>query len=396
MNNEIGRILIIGAGSTGASVAYHLAKDSKNEIIIMDKAGIGAGMTSFSTAIVRTHYSNKIVAKMASDSLNELKNFGNIGESGFVKEGMLTIANDRLKSRLEDNTKMLGELGIKEEFYSPAEASRKFPYINFGDSSLVSYEPDSGYADPVTTTNSYAKKAIELGVKYVKDEAMEIMGNGTGGTAVKTKLGNNIAFDRLILCTNVWTNYLLERSGVSSTNLLPINVSAHPVVLYRRPPLLKGPRAIISDLINRDYYKPEGDTLLSGGNLHAELDDNIVNPNTFNDNVPMDYILEYTERIVKRLPDMKDATLQGSYYGMYDNTPDEEPIIDTLEKLGFNNVICNIGLSGHGFKLAPSLGKMTADLVLGRENQDLQYFKLERFKNGQSHFRKYDGISTVA
>ncbi len=396
MNNEIGRIVIIGAGSTGASVAYHLAKDSKSEIIIMDKAGIGAGMTSFSTAIVRTHYSNKIVAKMARDSLNELKNFGNIGESGFVKEGMLTLADNRLKSRLEDNTKMLGELGINEELYTPEEASRKFPHINFEDSSLVSYEPDSGYADPVTTTNSYANKAIELGVKFVKDEAIEIIGNGAIGKSVKTKHGNNISFDRIILCTNVWTNYLLENSCVSRTNLLPINVSAHPVVMYRRPPSLKGPRAIISDLINRDYYKPEGGTLLSGGNLHAELDDNIVNPNTFNDNVPMEYILEYTERIVKRLPDMKDATLQGSYYGMYDNTPDEEPIIDTLDSLGFKNVICNIGLSGHGFKLSPSLGKMTADLVLGMENPDLKYFKLERFKNGQSYFKKYDGISTVA
>ena len=396
MKDEKSRIVIIGAGSTGSSVAYYLAGRTNSEIILIDKKGIGAGMTGFSTAIVRTHYSNKIVAQMALESRDILSKFQNVGDSGFVREGIITITDSELAQRCLENTEMLSGLGINEKLYKPQEATQIFPNINFDDATVVSYEPDSGYADPVTTANSFAKKAMELGTSFIRDNVIKIIKKGNRATSIATESGKLINMDKLILCTNVWTNHLLEQSGIGKNDLLPIKVSPHPVIMYRRSEALFGKQPIVNDLINRDYYKPEGDVLLSGGNLREEMDEITVDPDNFNENVPMDYIAEYSERIVSRLPLMRDAKLQGAYYGMYDNTPDEHPIVDRLESIGLSNVFSVVGLSGHGFKLAPSLGKMTADMVTEQYNEYLNYFKLTRFRDKTSIFKKYKGLGTVA
>lgn len=399
MNDGSGRILIIGAGSTGSSVAYNLAKISKREIVLLDKSGIGNGMTSYSTAVVRTHYSTEVVAKMAKESMDILANFSELGESGFVREGMLTISSDRLQDKLIENTEMLKSLGINETLYTPDQASELFPSINFEDVAFVAYEPNSGYADPVTTTNSYAQKAKGLGVKFLREEVTKVLVNGEKGTHAETASGKSLSFDKLIICTNVWTNHLLKKSGITKSDLLPLKISPHPVLIYKRPNTISGRYPIIGDLINRDYYKPEGNTLLSGGNLRSELDDVSVDPNTFDEFsnvVPSEYISEFSERIMTRIPDMKDATIQGAYQGMYDNTPDGHPIIDSLESIGLSNAFCCVGLSGHGFKLSPSLGRMTSELLMGIHNPDLGYFKLSRFRDGTSIFKKYEGIGTIS
>ncbi|MEM3844336.1 MAG: FAD-dependent oxidoreductase [Candidatus Parvarchaeota archaeon] len=81
------RIIIVGAGSTGSSIAYYLSKMRGNgdNIVLIDGKGIGSGMTSFSSGIIRTHYSHELVARMALYSLRFFERFDNIGYSGFYK-----------------------------------------------------------------------------------------------------------------------------------------------------------------------------------------------------------------------------------------------------------------------------------------------------------------------
>ena len=392
-------IVVIGAGSTGSSTAYHLAK-SGAKVILVDGGEIAHGMTSKSTAIVRTHYSNEIVARMALYSLKILRDFGPIGKSGFVQCGMLVLVPDNLRQYVEANAKMLQRVGIKEMELDRAEAKKMFTDVYLEDCNYFAYEPESGYADPVQTASSYASKASELGVEILirsKVERLSLEGKSVNGVVLDDQ--TRIPCDKVILCTNVWTNKLLERSGVPQEKLLPMRAVPHPVVIYKRPRQFQGIRPIISDYPSKAYYKSEGQSLLFGGSIDASIDERTVDPDNCPNEVPFEYISGYSEKMVSRIPPMKDALYHSSYIGMYDITPDEHPIIDELSPLGLGGVFCCVGLSGHGFKLCPAYGIMNAEMILGKESSDQtfdrSYFSLERFRTGKLLSTKYEGLGSV-
>jgi sarcosine oxidase, subunit beta len=90
------------------------------------------------------------------------------------------------------------------------------------------------------------------------------------------------------------------------------------------------------------------------------------------------------------------GTYRRGYAGLYDNTPDQHPIIDELSELGLPGVYCVVGLSGHGFKLAPEFGRIVASLVTDGtfRDYDVSVFKLRRFEEGRLLGGRY-GVSTI-
>jgi sarcosine oxidase, subunit beta len=397
------RVAIIGAGSTGSSTAYHLSMTGV-PVVLIERDEIGHGMTSRSTAIVRTHYSNEIVAKMALYSLKILRNFSAIGNSGFVQCGMLVLASDPFRKAIESNVKMLRQVGIKEEELSKSEAIKMFTDLdlsNLSEGGYIALEPESGYADPVATAGAYAEKARQMGAEIILRNGVKKIDSSNGKVdSLELDDGTKVNCDKVILCTNVWTNNLLKRSGVNEEDLLPIRSVPHPVVVYRRPPDYQGKRVIVSDYYNKAYYKPEGQSLLFGGSIDASIDSTTVDPDNAPSDVPFEYVSSYSEQISSRIPAMRNAEFHSAYIGMYDITPDEHPIIDNLsEKYGMEGMYCCVGLSGHGFKLCPAFGIINTEMVLGVKREewtfDRSHFSLERYKTGKLMNTKYPGLGSV-
>jgi sarcosine oxidase subunit beta len=396
------RIAIIGAGSTGASTAYHLSKAGV-QVVLIERDEIGRGMTSRSTAVVRTHYSNEIVARMALYSLKILRDFSSIGNSGFTDCGMLILGSPPFKSAIEANVRMLKSVGVNEVELTKSDAQKMFQDADLDDCSndgYIAFEPESGYADPVATAGSYAEKARELGAEIILRNSVQKLERKNGKlSSLVLHDGSRINCDRAILCTNVWTNNLLGRSEVDEEDFLPVRAVPHPVVVYRRPSNYQGKRVIVSDYYNKAYYKPEGQSLLFGGSIDASIDNQTADPDNPPSDVPFEYISSYSERISERIPAMKNAEFHSAYIGMYDITPDEHPIIDELSSsLGIEGLYCCVGLSGHGFKLCPAFGVINTEMILGKEQQtfDRSHFALDRFKTGRLLSTKYEGLGSVA
>ena len=180
------------------------------------------------------------------------------------------------------------------------------------------------------------------------------------------KDGSQIACDKVILCTNVWTNSLLARSGVEDQSSSDPAVP-HPVVVYRRPSEFQGKQPVISDFPNKSYYKSEGQSLLFGGSIDASIDNQTVDPGNYPSDVPFEYVSMYSEKLTRRVPAMKKAEYHSKYIGMYDISPDENPIIDDLTSLGLEGVYCCVGLVAHGFRLCPVFGMMNSEMILGTD-----------------------------
>ena len=399
MENGKRNVIIIGAGSTGSSIAYNLSKTG-NKVTVIDQRGIAGGNTGKSSALIRTHYSNEIIARMALYSFNVISDFESIGYSGFRKTGMIFPFHDRDVEIAKRNVSMLKSIGIDEEIMEPAEIRHFYDDVNLDNFDFVTYEPESGYADPVATSNSFMEKAKGFGaVMLSKKKALRVDSKGERVTVTLVD-GKELTGDRVVLATNVWTNDLLSQSGVSESNLLPISASLHGIIYIRRPKQYVGMKPTLWDPPHAAYYKMEGETVTALGSLDPEIDRKEVDIHEFlPETVTQEYLEEYLEKIVSRLPSMRDATVISSLTGLYDMTPDGQAVIDSLSGLGLDGVYVCAGLSGHGFKLSPAYGKIVADMLNGEDPEksifDWRPFNMRRFREGKLIKSLYADIATI-
>ena len=172
-------VAVVGAGSTGASVAYHLAR-AGHSVTLIEMDQVGGGMTSRSTANVRTHYSNETLAKMALYSLGVLRG---IEGAGFVKSGMLFLVSEEHWPAAEKNVSMLRRAGVREDVLDRDEVARLFPEVEVGEVEHFLHEPESGYADPVSTARTYASMAESLGARILTNTRVERLSSSSGSTS---------------------------------------------------------------------------------------------------------------------------------------------------------------------------------------------------------------------
>ncbi len=164
-------VVVIGGGSTGSSVLYHLAKAGIKDALLVDMASqVGAGQTSRSTALVRTHYSTEILTRMALLSYRFFKDFGRDAPghtAGYVETGLLVGADEASVPALRENSAMHARLGIDSRVMQPKDvvSSGVEPMLEAGAFSLFAYEPNAGYAEPSTTASSFAAAATALGAE---------------------------------------------------------------------------------------------------------------------------------------------------------------------------------------------------------------------------------------
>jgi glycine/D-amino acid oxidase-like deaminating enzyme len=399
VESPVNSVIVIGGGSSGSSIAYNLVKRGI-KVRLIESKNIASGNTGKSSALVRTHYSNEFISSLALYSIREFMNFGDIGYSGFTKTGMVFPFSGDNAGTAKENFKMLKNLGIDELEISIKDVVDFFPDINTSDYDYILYEPDSGYADPVATANAYASAAREMGAEIMKGKTVKSIESANGKASVETDRGEKFYADAVVMATNVWTNKLLQKSGISDADLLPIYASIHDVIYLRRPDKYAGIKPTLWDPQNSSYYKMEGASLTAIGSLDPEKDTARFDPDGNIENHTTDeYIEEYLGKLIDRLPGMEDASVISSVSGLYDMTPDGQAIIDSLANIGLDNVYVCAGLSGHGFKLSPAYGRIVADMVTLKDPEkalfDWRNFSSDRFKNKKPIQSLYSGIGTI-
>jgi sarcosine oxidase subunit beta len=398
-------VVVVGGGSTGCSVLYHLTKMGVKDPLLVDMAPqIASGQTSRSTALVRTHYSTEILTRMALSSYRFFKGFDRElpGRSaGFTETGLLVGADDASVEPLRENAAMHKRLGIDSTVMGPEELAQSGiePMLNHGAFSLFAYEPNAGYAEPSTTSSAFASAAVEEGAKVLTGTRATKIDHSPSpendGYSIVTT-GGTVRCRNVVLATGVWSRPLFAELGIA----LPLKVSRHPVAIFGRPAKYQGTRPVIFDFPRSAYYKPEGNELFFVGSLAHELDASgeEADPDSYQEDITFDEVAEFSKCAATAIPVMADAgTYRRGYAGLYDNTPDQHPIIDELSGYGYPGIYCVVGLSGHGFKLAPEFGRIISSLIVDQKfsDYDVSVFRLGRFEDGDLLGGRY-GVSTIA
>ena len=139
---------------------------------------------------------------------------------------------------------------------------------------------------------------------------------------------------------------------------------------------------MFSDLVSLQYVRPEvGGDILFGNSDLSDVEE--ADPDNYLNRATEAFVDLTVDKVGTRFPGFADAAISSSYAGCYDVTPDWNPVISTT---GLDGLVVAAGFSGHGFKIAPAVGRLVADLVVDGHSDDPRIpqsdFRLSRFAEG--------------
>jgi glycine/D-amino acid oxidase-like deaminating enzyme len=361
-------VVVVGAGVHGASAAFHLASRGVRTLVL-DPRGPAGGPTGRSSAICRAYYTNAFLADVARESIAMVRDFPeHTGrESGFRQTGLLVLHPPEDEPTVREVVPRLNEQGIPTDLRTPQDILEEFPAFDLTGIALGAHERDAGYADPVLVTQGMLERARELGAEIRHGAAVTTIVPEGGTWALTIDDGSREAAMRVLLAAGPWTKPLAAQVGTD----LPLTVERHIVATFAWG--TADPMPAHADLPNGYYFRPEGDELFLMGPLHEE-------PNVDADDYPETLAdaegADLAERVIRRVPALERAEARGGWASLYDVSPDWQPVIGEIAP----GVYVDAGTSGHGFKLAPALGRHVADLVQGADaDPGIEQFHPRRF-----------------
>ena len=377
--------IVIGGGVIGVSIAYHLARLGQRRVLLLERGGIGEGTTAQSSCILRTHYTVPENVRLAQAAWRVYADFAGYlddreADCGLVRCGYLIAAPAGERSAaLADALAAQRGFGIRAETVDAATARRLLPIASFGDDELIGYEPDAGFADAYLVTSAFARNARRLGATVRRDTAVTGLAVRSGRVAGVVCGDETIGADRVVCAQNVWSGELARWTGVS----LPLTIERHSVMSLetktapytRDMPVFKDLGA--PGLLYTRCYG--GAQMLVSEGTPGEV---LASPDAEQADVPLDKVVEVGEQVAGRFPAYAEAGLASSWTGLYDVTPDWNPVLGPLP--GIDGLWLAYGFSGHGFKLAPSVGLLVAQAMLGQPGEvPIDAYSLARFAHGR-------------
>lgn len=381
---ESADIVIVGGGCMGAAAAYYLTLHGAGRVVLIERdVQLGTGSTGRNAGGVRHQFSDPANIALSKESIALFERFeAEIGSPiDFWQDGYLFLLSSEASARrFETSVALQRANGVAVDWLTGDEAGRMTPGLDTHGIVAATYCAKDGIADPNGVTMGYARAAQARGLTVLRET--EVTGiDVTAGriSGVRTTRGD-IATRTVVNAAGPWAGQVAALAGV----MFPVTPErrhifiAHPEAgaswddprFAGRTP---GSRLMVIDFDTTFYFHREGAGLLFG------MGDPSERPG-FDLTVKWDFLPEVTEVAMRRLPALADAAVTHAWAGLYEMTPDHNPVIGPLGLVGFYGLA---GFSGHGFQHAPAAGRILADVMLGRDPQfDLTPFAFSRFAAG--------------
>ena len=258
------RVVVIGGGIIGTSIAYHLGELGWSDTVLLERDKLTSGTTWHAAGLMVTFGS-------LSETSTELRKYtkqlyssleAKTGLStGFKPVGFIEVAAD--PGRLEEYRRVAAFnriCGIEVHEISPAEVGQLFPIADTSDLLAGFYVPDDGRVNPVDATMSLARGARMFGVSIAEGVSVhQVLTHNNHVRGVRTSHGD-IECEYVVNCAGIWARQLGAADGIS----IPLQASEHYYLITDRIPGLDLELPVLEDPSRYGYYRPEGDGLMVG------------------------------------------------------------------------------------------------------------------------------------
>lgn len=365
----------------GCSAAWHLSQLGITNIVLLEREPqLATGSTGRNAGGFRHQFSNSANIELSIESIALMKNFESIVGTpiDFHQDGYLFLLSKSASvETFKKNVALQQRHGVDVRIVTPEEARELSPGLDTTGVKAATYCPADGVADPNGVTMGFAKGAQAKGVEIVRE--CEVTGAKLDGhrlTTVRTSKGD-ISTPILINAAGPWAKSIGRFLGVD----VPVEPERRHIFIASAPGggswddahrgRVPSSKILVIDFDTSFYFHREGGGLLFG------MGDPDEKPG-FDITVRWDFLPKVIEVAMQRLPALTDAAVSHAWAGLYEMTPDHNPIIGPSNDVeGFYTIA---GFSGHGFQHAPAAGRILADVIAGRDPKfDLQPFALDRF-----------------
>lgn len=323
------RVVIIGGGISGCSVAYHLAKLGWTDVILLERKKLTSGTTWHAAGLVgqlRASQNMTRLAKYSADLYRTLEAETGLA-TGLRQCGSITVAlTAERQEELRRQAAMARVFGVEVNELSPSDILSLYPHLNMNDVVSGVHLPGDGQADPGNIALALAKGARMLGAQIVEgvivNEVTQADGRVTGVTWQQGEETGTIATEHVVNCGGMWGRDLAARNGVT----LPLHACEHfYIVTESIPGLAQLPVLRVPD--ECAYYKEDAGKILLGAFEPKAKPwgmDGIPTDFCF-DQLPedFDHFQPILEAAVNRMPILAEAGIHTFFNGPESFTPDD-------------------------------------------------------------------------
>jgi len=367
-------VVIIGAGISGCSIAYNLAKKGVKNIVVIEKKYICSGSTGRCGAGVRMQWGTEMNCKIGKKSIEFYEHANEILEYErdveFKQSGYLLIADtDKEIDQFKKNIEVQHACGIPSKMLSLEEAREIVPYLNTSVLKGAAFCEKDGFLNPFHTTDAFYSAAKKLGVEFnTFTEVTNIKVENSKVVGVDTNKGY-ISTNCVVNATNGWSKEISEMIGVD----VPVYSERHQILVTEPVEPLQGPMVMSFGLNLYVQQSPHGSFIMGRGDANEPRDLRMTSS--------WHFIEEMAKTVDNILPPISKLRVIRQWAGLYNMTPDKQPIYDKAENVeGFYMAV---GFSGHGFMFGPITGVVMSEMILGEKPTiDVSMLNLNRFKTG--------------
>ncbi len=379
------RIVVIGGGIIGSSVAYHLSKLGETDCVVLEQGNLTNGSTWHAAGLVGQLRSSANITQLLKYSVElyaDLEAQTGLA-TGWKQNGGLRLATDRERVReIKRQITMARSFGLEMHFLSPGQIAELCPIVNTKDLLGGAFIPSDGQANPADLTQSLAKGARQNGVEFFENCQVEnIFLEDSRIVGVKTNLGN-ISCEVLVNCAGLWSRQVGSLAGVD----VPIVPMKHHYIVTGKVDGVVPTMPTIRDPDSLIYFKEEVGGLVFGGyELNPQIWDIRKPPEKWYFSL-LDFDVDHFESLmqsgIERIPAMESADIKQMICGPESFTPDGNFIIGRSPEL--ENLFIGTGFNAFGIASAGGAGKALAEWVSsGHSSIDLGAVDVRRF--GQIH-----------
>jgi glycine cleavage system aminomethyltransferase T/glycine/D-amino acid oxidase-like deaminating enzyme len=377
------RVVIVGGGIIGTSVAYHLAKMGWNEIVLIERDRLTSGTTWHAAGLMVTFGSTSETStemrKYTRDLYSKLEAETGLS-TGFKPVGFIEVATD--KDRLEEYRRVSAFnrfCGVDVQEISPAEVKKLFPIAKTDDILAGFYVKEDGRVNPVDATMAMARGARMMGVKmYEEVSATGILKKNGVVTGVRTNLGD-IHAEFVVNTAGMWARQFGEMAGVN----IPNQAAEHYYLITEDLKEMTPDLPILEDPSSYGYYREEVGGLMIGlfepvcapwkiEGIPQDFSFGEINPD-------WDRMAPFLEKAMSRVPMSLNVGVKKFFCGPESFTPDLRPIVGEAPEL--RNYFVAAGLNSIGILTGGGLGRVLAHWIMnGTPDVDVTGFNIDRLQ----------------
>ena len=366
--------IIVGGGVVGSAIAYYLAKEGLANCVLLEAQYLASGATGRCGGGIRQQWSTEANTRLAIESVRTFATLEDELDADieFAQGGYLVLAyTDDDVEQFRENVALQRRLGLNVEVLAPADINeRVVPQLNTEGLKLATYCPSDGSANPFLTTQAYADAARRLGVtielftpvRRIVVEHGKVTGVETDRGRIEAPIVVNAAGSHSVL--------LARTAGVEL-----------PITPYRREILVTEPLEhfldpmIISFSFGIYFRQTEHGAIIGGYGDPEE-------PPGLNETSSLKFLITMSRKLAHLMPVLKSVKVIRQWAGLYDITPDAQPILGPVDEVeGFYQAN---GFSGHGFMIAPKVAMLLAQAITGQEpDLDIGRLSARRFVDGR-------------